>query len=81
MQENPEMAMVTLYYKQEPVYEVSAFNAKQLQTTVDDSEALSKLQGECPDFSDIMKYPTNKPFLKKRNFMMSLFLNQNILVW
>lgn len=81
MKENPEMAMVTLYYKQEPVYEVSAPNADMLQTTVVDSETLSKLQGECPDFSDIMKYLKDQTFLKKRNFMMSLFLNQNTLVW
>lgn len=81
MKENPEMAIVTLYYKQEPVYEVSAPNAEHLQTTVDDSETLSKLQGECQDFSDIMKYLNDQTFLKKRNFMMSLFLNQNTLVW
>lgn len=40
MKENPELAMVTLYYKQEHVYEVSALNAEQLQTTVDDSDTL-----------------------------------------
>lgn len=40
MKENPELAMVTLYYKQEHEYEVSALNAEQLQTTVDDSDTL-----------------------------------------
>lgn len=56
------MAMVTLYYKQEPVYDVSALNSKQLQITADDSVTLSILQGECPDFSVIMKYLNEQTF-------------------
>lgn len=33
-------AMVTLFYKDQPVYEVSALNGEQLQNTVDDSKLL-----------------------------------------
>lgn len=51
-----EPSMVTLYYKDEHATAVNALVADQFQTTVDNSTELTKLQGECPDFSNLIKY-------------------------
>ena len=63
-------SMVTLYYIDEHATAVNALVAEQFQTTFDNSTELTKLKGECPDFSNLIKYHKDQTVPEDQKYTM-----------